>query len=83
MARNKLTDLNDHLFEALERINDDGLTGEELDKEIRRARAVTGVASQIIANGNLVLAAVRVKDGALDADLVLPAMLGTGQEAAR
>jgi len=55
MPRNTLGDLNNHLFEQLERLNDDGLKDDELNKEINRAKAVTSLASQIIANGNLVL----------------------------
>lgn len=78
MTKNKLDDLNDHLFLALERINDDDLDNDELTKEIQRAKAVTGVASQIIANGNLALAAMRMRDNAMDADLRLPPMLDSG-----
>lgn len=51
--RNTLSDLNDHLFEQLERLNDEDLTGEELDKELRRAEGMTKVAAQIIENGEL------------------------------
>lgn len=36
MPRNKLTDLNNHLFEQLERLNDGDLEGEELEKEIKK-----------------------------------------------
>ncbi len=53
--KNKLTDLNNHLFEQLERLNDDELTGENLDKEINRAKAITNVAQTIINNGALLL----------------------------
>jgi hypothetical protein len=60
--RNKLEDLNNHLFEALERLNDDELTGEELEKEIKRAKTVSSVAHAIIANGNLVLQAQKHAD---------------------
>lgn len=60
--RNKLEDLNNHLFEALERLNDDDLTGEDLKNEITRARAVASVSQAIIANGNLVLSAQKHAD---------------------
>lgn len=51
--KNTLTDLNNHLFEQLERLNDDELSGEELDKELRRADGMTKIAAQIIQNGEL------------------------------
>lgn len=38
--KNTLTDLNNHLFEAMERLNDDELTPEQLDNEIKRCNAV-------------------------------------------
>lgn len=34
--QNKLSDLNNILFESIERLNDDELTAEELDKEIKK-----------------------------------------------
>ena len=40
-TRNTLTDLNNHLFEQLERLNDDSLTPEELETELRRAEGMT------------------------------------------
>ena len=55
--QNKLTDLNNHLFAQLERLNDESMSPEDMVKEINRAKAITGVASQIIANGTLVLKA--------------------------
>jgi hypothetical protein len=62
MAQNKLIDLNNHLFEALERLNDDEHMEVNGDKEIARAKAVTGVAQQIISLGNLALDAQKHKD---------------------
>lgn len=65
--KNKLGDLNDHLFMQLEKLNDDGLKGEELNQEIQRAHAMTGVAKQIINTGALALKAKKVvADGLVD-----------------
>lgn len=55
--KNTLGDLNNHLFAQIERLSDEDLEGEALDKEIQRAEAVTKVSSQIIANGSLLLKA--------------------------
>ena len=53
--KNSLTDVNNYLFEAIERLNDDSLTDEQLDKEIRRADSVTKVAKTIVENTTLAL----------------------------
>ena len=53
--KNTLGDLNNHLFAQLERLSDEDIKGEQLKEEMLRAKAVTGLASQIIANGTLVL----------------------------
>lgn len=57
--KNKMVDLNNHLFEALERINDEDLKGEDLTAEIYRAKAVSDLATTIINNADLVLKAQR------------------------
>ena len=57
--KNTLTDLNNYLFETLERLTDDSLTEEEMQKEITRSQAVTSVAETIIHNGELSLKAIR------------------------
>jgi uncharacterized protein (UPF0371 family) len=59
--QNKLTDLNNHLFAQLERLSDEELSGEKLAEEIQRGKAITGIASQIIANGNMVLNSIRLQ----------------------
>lgn len=48
MARNKLSDMNDHLFAQLERLGDENLSDEQLDKEIHRAKAMSQIATQIV-----------------------------------
>ena len=57
MPKNKLTDLHNILFEQLERLNDETLTEEELEQEIKRSKAVTSVANSIIDNANTILQA--------------------------
>jgi len=57
MTKNTLGDLNNHLFEALERVTDQSLDQEGLHKEMERSKIIVGLASQIISNGNLVLKA--------------------------
>ena len=61
-TKNKLSDLNNHLFEELERLNDDELKGEELQEERERAKAMANIAQTIINNGELALKAVKHYD---------------------
>lgn len=53
--KNTLSDLNNYLFESLERLLDEELTPEQLEKEITRSHAVTAVAETVIHNGELAL----------------------------
>ena len=60
--KNKLIDLNNHLFEQMERLNDEGLSKEDFKKEIERAKAMTGIAQNIIQNGKLMLDSMKFVD---------------------
>jgi len=60
--KNKLTDLNNHLFEQLERLNDDDLKGSELEEELKRTKGIVTVASQIISNADVMLQAQKHMD---------------------
>ena len=55
--KNKLSDLNNHLFEELERLNNENLKGEELQEERERAKSMATIAQTIINNGELALKA--------------------------
>ena len=58
--KNKLTDLNNYLFEQLERINDDDLTSEQLNEAIRKANTISKISETIIKNSELQLKAVNL-----------------------
>ena len=59
--RNHIGDLNDYLFEEIERLLDDDLSNKELTAEVKRAEAVTKVAGKIIDGASLVLRAEELK----------------------
>lgn len=74
--KNTLTDLNNYLFEQLERLNDDSLTDEDLDREIRKTDAIVKVSEKIIDNGELAFKAIQHKDKYYGAtERKLPSML--------
>ena len=60
MPRNKISDLNNHLFAQLEKLNDDELKGENLSTEVERVRAMSSLASQIISSTKLTLDAMKM-----------------------
>jgi hypothetical protein len=64
MMKNRLVDLNNHLFEQLERLNDEDLKPEQLKMEIDRAKSMGFLGSQIIANAKLVLDAAELFNNA-------------------
>ena len=61
MARNKLTDLNDHLFAQIERLNDETLTPEQMELELKKADAMEKVSKQILDSSRVVLDAENLK----------------------
>lgn len=61
MPRNTLMDLHNILFEELERLNDESLDSDQLANEVRRAKAIEGVADKITSNTANMLAAMRIQ----------------------
>ena len=57
--KNNLTDLNNILFEQLERLQDDDISDEQFEKELQRTNAVTKVSKVIIENAALSLRAYK------------------------
>lgn len=60
--KNTLNDLNNYLFESIERLNDDSLNDEQLDREIKRSEAVQRIAKTIVDSGTLALQAKKHLD---------------------
>lgn len=75
MAKNKLSDLVDHLFCQMEKLNDDTLDGDNLRQELARAGAMSTLASQIIGAGELAIKATKANDGKIAA-VPMPKLLG-------
>lgn len=58
--KNRLADLNNHLFAQIERLGEEGITAEQIETEAKRADAIVSVADQIIRNADLQLKAVNI-----------------------
>lgn len=55
--KNKLSDLNNHLFAQLERLGEEDLTAEQIEAEAKRADAIVDISDQILRNADLHLKA--------------------------
>jgi len=78
--KNKLVDLNNHLFAQLERLGDEDLTAEQLEQEVRRTDAMVAVSTQILRNADLsVQAAKLVAEYGGNYEKVLPMIEGAKQ----
>lgn len=72
MAKNTLLDLNNHLFAQIERLGDEDMSQEELKREMERAKAINGVAKNIIDNAKTTLEGARFTYQKLPGDKVMP-----------
>ncbi len=58
--KNRLCDLNDHLFAQIERLADEEMSPEKIDQEHKRAEAMVAVADQIIRTAAVQLQAAKL-----------------------
>lgn len=77
MVKNKLGDLNNHLFAQLERLADETLTPKQIETEANRAKAIVAISDQVIENSKLKLGAAKLF--AEHGDKMLPLLPEVGQ----
>lgn len=58
--KNKLGDLNNHLFAQLERLSEEQMSAEQIEQEVKRTEAIVSVADQIVGNAELQLKAAKL-----------------------
>ena len=69
---------NVYMFDELDRLSNEDLTGDALMTEIGRANAMTRVAERVIASADIAMRAIKMKDEAMDANFKLPKLLDGG-----
>ena len=52
-TKSSICDLNEYLFEAMDRLTNDDLSPEQLELELKRADSLSKIATNIISNGEL------------------------------
>lgn len=60
MTKNRLSDLNDHLFAQIERLADEDLTPEQIDQEVKRGYTIIAAADQILRHATLKMQAAKM-----------------------
>lgn len=78
--KNKLSDLNNHLFAQLERLSEEGLSEERIEQEAKRAEAIVSVADQITKNAELQLKAAKLFADHGSQILPMPPQIGKSSE---
>lgn len=58
--KNELIDLNNHLFAQLERLSEENISNDDLEREVTRSKALLNVASGIVDIGRLAVDAQKV-----------------------
>ena len=73
--KNTLADLNNHLFEAIERLNDEEITGEDLSMEIKRGQIIAQLGITAVKNVDVYLKGIKMKHTLGMTDDEMPVML--------
>lgn len=58
--KNRLIDLNNHLFSQMERLSEENITAEQIEQEVKRSEAIVAVSEQIIRNSDISLKAANL-----------------------
>ena len=59
-VKNKLGDLNDHLFAQLERLAEEGMSPEQIEQEVNRTSAIVSLADKVVSNADMQLKAAKL-----------------------
>ncbi|MGM9562166.1 MAG: hypothetical protein ACI3WT_07980 [Phascolarctobacterium sp.] len=76
---NNLNSLNNKLFEQLDRLTNNNLSGDRLQEELERTDAIVDISRTIISNADLMLKAMVAKDEKLGSYAKLPALLDSNE----
>ena len=76
---NNLNSLNSKLFEQLDRLTNNNLSGDKLREELDRTDAIVDISRTIISNADLMLKAMVAKDEKLGSYAKLPALLDSNE----
>ena len=76
---NNLNSLNSKLFEQLDRLTNNNLSGDKLQEELERTDAIVDISRTIISNADLMLKAMVAKDEKLGSYAKLPALLDSNE----
>lgn len=78
--KNTLLDLNNYLFEQIERLNDDSISEEQLDRELKKTDSIVKISEKIIQNGELAFKTMKhMDDYGYGQNRAVPKMLETNE----
>lgn len=79
--KNNLSDLNNHLFAMLEQLENEELDDAQLEKELKRAKAVCQVSAQILHVAGIQVSAIKIAENCGLTNKDMPALIATKDSA--